>query len=727
MHARIESPALACLGWGESGGRIILAAGCLGAAAMATQLVMMRELWEVLSTNELVIGIVMGAWLMFGGLGAAAGAAVGRKPNSVNGLWLAQCALALMPFGMILAVRAGRGLLFQRGEAIGATGALVFGGAILAPYCLASGYLVARWCSLRSEGAWVRAIYAADTIGGAVGGLLWGIVLARHLTSFQAVAVSSAAQFAWAWLCAGPATRVVSAALAGAVLSVPPLAWGVWDPDAPSTAWRHPGESVVARIPSAYGRIVATEGAGQVTFYVLGRPEVVVGDTQSAEEAAHIAMAQRPAARRVLLLGGVASGVAAEVLKYPEIRDVVGVEQDPALIQGARRLSPRTPVDSRLRVVVDDPRRFVMREPSQFDVVIVVSPDPDTVLLNRLHTVEFLEAVHRRLSPGGVLAYSLAGYADSLSRDLVGMLAIERTTLRAVFARMRLLPAGRVHFLASDGPLYADIAPRLERAGVRPLHLTPGVLGATMTQERLSALERASLQPGRLNTDFNPVLCRRALSRWAGRFDGAPGWLMGAALAAVLGLAVVRTSIPCRVLYVAGFSASVLELVLLMGFQMLFGTLYRQVGVAMGIFMVAMAVGGWFGAGRLGPGAACGGAAMVAVLAALTPALLKAAGCMAGTPSLAWGGWLLIMVGTAAVAWAVGSLFAVASAQANSEGGGGRLVSADLFGASIGAWLASAWLVPSMGTATVCALVVAANGLVALTSLRGRARVVISQ
>lgn len=726
MHLATEIQAADIPGGGGSGGRIVVAAGCLGVAAMATQLVMIRELWEVLCANELVIGIVMGSWLLFGGLGAAFGGGSRGRAAEGKGLWLIQCLLAVVPFVMILAVRGGGVLLFQRGEAIGATGALLFGSVVLAPYCLLFGFLVGRWCAQSGTGAWVRSIYVADTVGGAVGGMLFALVLSHHLTSFQAIAVVSGIQFAWAWLAAGTATRAVATVLAGATLAVSPLVWGEWDPDAPSTAWRHPGERMVARIQSAYGRIVATEGAGQVTFYVLGVPEVTVGDSQAAEEAAHFALAQRPDARRILLLGGVAAGVAGEVLKYRSVREVVGVEQDPALVAAARRFSPQAWTDPRLKVVVDDPRRYATRDATRHDVVIVVSPDPDTVQLNRLHTVEFFRALRGRLSPGGVLAFAMGGYADSLSPDLTAMVATERASLSAVFTNVVLLPAGRIQFAASDGPLHTDIADRIERAGVRPLHLTRGVLEATVTPERIGGLERASLHPARPDTDFNPLLIRRVLGRWAGRFDGAPWWLAGVALAVGLGMTVVRTSAARRVLYVGGFSASVLELVILIGFQALFGTLYRQVGVVMGVFMIAMAAGAWFGPGRWGPQTPAAGAAVVAVLATAMPGLLKAAGWMAGSPAFGWGGWVLIMGATAAVAWAVGALFAIASVFRDESGRGGRLVSADLLGASLGAWLASAWLVPAMGVVAVCALVAAANCLVALTSLRGRARVPIS-
>ena len=48
-----------------------------------------------------------------------------------------------------------------------------------------------------------------------------------------------------------------------------------------------------------------------------------------------------------------------------------------------------------------------------------------------------------------------------------------------------------------------------------------------------------------------------------------------------------------RVVFASGFAASALEVVLLLGYQALYGSLYRQVGLVVTVFMAGLAVGAW--------------------------------------------------------------------------------------------------------------------------------------
>ena len=51
--------------------RLVLAAvGALGVSCVMTQLALMRELLGVLAGNEMVLGVVLGLWLLLMGLGA---------------------------------------------------------------------------------------------------------------------------------------------------------------------------------------------------------------------------------------------------------------------------------------------------------------------------------------------------------------------------------------------------------------------------------------------------------------------------------------------------------------------------------------------------------------------------------------------------------------------------------------------------------------------------------
>ena len=46
------------------------------------------------------------------------------------------------------------------------------------------------------------------------------------------------------------------------------------------------------------------------------------------------------------------------------------------------------------------------------------------------------------------------------------LLAVAHRTLKAVFAHALIVPGGKVYFLGSDGELTANIASRMEKAGV---------------------------------------------------------------------------------------------------------------------------------------------------------------------------------------------------------------------------------------------------------------------
>ena len=101
---------------------------------------------------------------------------------------------------------------------------------------------------------------------------------------------------------------------AAAVILVALLGWG--QIDARSTAAQFPGQQVLFRGNSPYGKLAVTQSAGQLNLYQNGVPVASTQDIGEAEETAHYALAQRPGAARVLLVAGGISGAAREILKH---------------------------------------------------------------------------------------------------------------------------------------------------------------------------------------------------------------------------------------------------------------------------------------------------------------------------------------------------------------------------------------------------------------------------
>ncbi len=121
----------------------------------------------------------------------------------------------------------------------------------------------------------------------------------------------------------------------------------------------------------------------------------------------HIAIALAPEANRTLAIGLGGGTVVKRMWRdYPDMR-IDAVEVDAEVVGIARRFFA-LPDDPRIRVVVDDGRRFLEAPGGVYDIVIVDAFDDDRVPLP-LTTEEFLRATRARMSEGGVIVYNAIG------------------------------------------------------------------------------------------------------------------------------------------------------------------------------------------------------------------------------------------------------------------------------------------------------------------------------
>jgi spermidine synthase len=448
----------------------------------------------------------------------------------------------------------------------------------------------------------------------------------------------------------------------------------------------------------------------------------------------------------VLLIGGGVAGAAREIRRASPDTTVTYVELDPALLAAGRRLLPHNLDDPGIRIVTDDGRRFVRRTVIRFDLVIVDLPDPSTSQLNRFYTEEFIREVRRVLAPGGVLSFGLGRYENYVSPELARLLASAHRTLTQVFPEVLMIPGGRVFFLSSDQSLDLDIAGRLERRGIHAQLVNRHYLDATLAPDRLADLDRAVARPAAINTDFNPALYYYHLRHWLSQFTVRTG-LLGGILLVLLAAYLLRLRAVPRLLFASGFAASGLEIVLLLGYQILYGSVYRQVGLVVTVFMAGLAVGAWWAGRRMAgvqmaqarpalrrpearpkadsapptvalpppspstialrllPRLALG----IAVLGAALPWLLRLPDRLGSGPGVA--GQVLILLLTLGLAVLVGAQFPLAGAADSGESAAAaaRLFSADLVGAALGALLVSALLIPLIGVTAVCLLTAGLN------------------
>jgi len=738
-----------------------------------TQLALMRELLAAFSGNEMVLGVVLGLWLLLMGIGAwLGGLAAGlRRPTALLAVLL--LGTAIVPPVQVFLARALRNVVFVRGADVGLTQTLGAAFVLLLPYCLAAGCALSLGCAILSRKQGVLGAgrgYVADSAGSLAGGLLFSLVLVRswdHIAILLwpallnlAAAAALARKLRW------PAAGLALGLLAAVVFL---------DPDGLSTRLEYRPQHLLEQANSPYGKLVVVQAAGQLDFIENGVPLISTRDDQHLEETVHYALAQRPDARRVLLVSGGISGTAREILKYPLAR-VDYVELDPLILELGKRRLPENLADPRIHTFNTDGRLFIKRDAARlaeqavaarrvggaksrddagYDIIILDLPAPATVQLNRFFTVEFLGEAKQALAPQGVVSFSLGQYENYVSRDLARLLASAQKTVSACFKNTLVLPGGRVFFLASDGPLFPDVASRLERRGIRTRLVNRHYLDAMLAPDRMADVARAVAEPAALNQDFSPVLYFYHLRHWMSQFNLRFGPLQAVLLLA-LGFYLVRLRRGAYVLFASGFAASALELVLLLGFQVLCGSVYHQVGLIVTVFMLGLAAGAWQSSraswlprippppqgqgrgeaegttqGQSSPQAPpsrvkprparclCLLAAAIAAYALGLPLVLPGLGRLGGTALALLAIKTAIAVLTFLLAALVGAQFPLANQlEAALPAGLSRLYTADFVGASLGALLACALLIPLLGIPGVCGLIAALNALAAAAMWR---------
>jgi len=728
-----------------------------GLLATAAQALLLRELVVDAAGDEAAIGVGLAAWLA--GIAIGAAAARRRDPSrapSDAGRWLAL--LAALPPLAILGGRLLRGALApDPGELPGLGSSIFLSLATLLPTGAAVGGAFTALASSASR-VWraaegVTRVYVVESLGSLAGGLL--VTALASALPLRLSAALSAAAVALVLASAGQAPRSRPAlALAGALCAAVavfavPLDGATQRVRFAGTA---PGVPLRAAFDTPYQH-VAIGGDDVRHVYASGQYVASFPDPYAAESLGSLAVVLAPRTERVLLFGEVERGILPVLLRHGAA-SVTVVEPDARALAG---LAPWLPAedraalaDGRVRVVSDDPRRFVSRATAEpFDLVLLLGAEPDTLLRARLATVEFFRLLAARLEPDGALVMGLRTAPAVASGETASLAGTLVRTLREALPVVRVTPGPDALVVAGWSAAAVTLDPsvlsaRWRARALRSPSFDPALFPALLPPDRVRTEEEAIFRAAAAapaSRDDRPVSFLHALALRHGEAPGPWGRLVAAAshvpprplvaLAVLPSLVLVALAAGARetaararraaahAVAVSGAAGMGWSLLLLFAFQTHAGALHGQLGALVAVFMLGLAVGGTL-APRALLGASAGLAAARRALglclavafafsAALPITLEAAARASQGSSAaalLAYGG-LLLTAGAA-----TGSVFPVAVAvrlAAGEDAGeaAGRVETADHVGAAVAALAGALLFVPLLGMART-ALVLAA-------------------
>jgi spermidine synthase len=544
---------------------------------------------------------------------------------------LALLAVALP--GLIFLVRGARQVFGIEVGELATIGKMVFVCLTMpALFCLGAGALFGLcWAYRRgadddTSAARPLAIYMGEALGAAAGGVVFYFVFLRLATAFATATVVALLLLGVSGWILWTGNHRTSLSRPGhllwslatvAVLVVAVLGGRL---EGLSRRWQW-GEQLATARDTPFHNVAILKQPGQVSVFTNGLWLFTLPDPTTSELAVHIALLEHPKPRRLLFLGGGLGGHLEEALKHPSIETVDYVEQDPELIslsEGFLTSTVRASLhDPRVRTYSEDAGTYLRRHAGEYDVVLMSVGDPINAQMNRFFTEELFARIAERLLPGGIFTFSVPGGGDMVGSAHARLLSSMHRTLRRVFQEVAVIPGERARFLAArePSPLTLDPAVLTDRLQERELdlvYLRADTLQDAFNPFRLAYLDSllAELPDSPINRQFSPVCYFHGLMLWASqwhpdleRIIGAVSAWNRAHLFGGLGVAGVlvtllfwlgrpryRVAVGASVL-VQGASGMVLQVVLILSFQILEGFAYLQLALIIAFFMAGLAAG----------------------------------------------------------------------------------------------------------------------------------------
>jgi len=790
----------------------LLAVLMLGTVCQIGQVLLLRELLMVFHGNELSIGLILAAWLVWVGTGSRLGAVLVERTNRPIFLLVLSVAGVLLTLpATILLIRGLRGFFdVIPGAYLSLIDMTISCFLLMAPTCLLLGaqfVLLSRvWReSDRAEDTSSAAkTYVGEAAGSVIGGILFTFLMVHYVNSVQSAVIAAMLMLAaillmtWKLKIGGRRLSVrFHLALLGllvfAAVAFPFLEHV--DNWAYRLQWRYfmPQYQLIETHQSKHGTISVVQREDQYSFFQSGHlifttagPETITPglEEQEAVTFAHFSMVQHEKPERVLLIGGGLRGTLSEIIKHPVAR-IDYIELDEVLTKVAQQYVSRETLealtDSRVRLIHTDGRLFVKLVEEKYDMIIVDVPDPATAVLNRFYTKEFFHEAEALLNPDGVFVIGVTSTPDLRSTAIANRNATIYHTLDSVFSRV--LPAGErfMFYFATNafGQVSVDVPTLQERyrqrnieadgfshhhyhvllpesqlqrvnwivrnhgrssdahlEGPGPVPAFPGTVAEQESAEKqLPPVEQRYF----INSDFKPIgyyytlmfwddLARtghRETFKWLLHVES--WWILPLVcipLLSVLGLRIAARRSGKRpdtlfavliTVFTTGLSTMALQVALLFSFQSIYGFVYEMVGLIVAMFMGGLALGTFFThryvTNKANLRTLAGVQLLIALVASLIAFVLPGAAAVQ-SPAIVF---LLFSTLTFVAGVINGVDFPLAAAcymalSQRAEKSTGTVYGVELFGACVGAALASAVVTPMLGIIACCLFAGIANG-----------------
>ncbi len=543
----------------------------LGLTSLAAQVVLIQEFLGIVSGNEFTVSVFFTLWMLF----TAAGAWVHSlfKPRK-NGSTTLYVILSVLPVGVLFSMQYFKNILFEPGISLNPWQIIWYSGIHIFPFCFVSGYLFVAFSgefSKSNETNEMAYPLAVESIGSMVGLLVFALVLPYFLNPLAIFTVLFTVNGFYISL-----NRITIFQKIVFLIGFAGIALIIYLLPLQQLSFKslYPHQRLEFYQPSPHGNLMLTSMNGQKNLYENEQLLYYSNNETDREETVHFAMAQRPRAKNVLLVSGGLNGMLAEIEKYsPASIDYLEINK--IAIEKLRNEIPgiHHPLAN---IISNDPISYLQQSKKKYNLIVMATPDPANMKLNRFYTFEFVEKIKKSLTPDGVCIFHLCifpGYLEKTDIELVSGLF---NSLSKHFKNVKLIPTEKIYFLASDKTLSIHICDTLTKYKIQTSFINSAYYDTNLVNQKTNQILENIVNIKPINSNLYPLSYGLYLEKWFHQNNFSPLWFIIPSILLFLASIYIIISSPRSLapMFSMGFSTSAMQIVLL--FQTIQWIFYYQ-------------------------------------------------------------------------------------------------------------------------------------------------------
>ena len=557
----------------------------LGGSSVIAQLLLFREIYSVIFSNELIFGVMLSLWLMLCGLGTYIGNTVGIKNNN-RILRLLHILLALFPIMSIFGIRFSRAYLFESGIMLSLPEITIFSLFWLAPICIVSGMALVQYSVKIGGNSKISLVYLLDLIGAGIGGILFYFLFILIFDSIDALYLILFVNIISALLLSKNNNK--NKLILFGILTIVSISVFILNQSGLSHQILFSEQNIEVVEDTPYGRLVITKTEEQYNFFENSSLLFSTNAMMENEEAIHFSLLQLDSVNSVLLISGGIAGKTNEILKYkPKVIDYTELNSN---IFKYQKFSHSDMNSDSIFIYEIDGRKFVKNSEKKYDAILINVPSPSNAQLNRYYTIEFFQQAKRIMKNNSILSINLPATVNYVSSEENNIHSVIYNTLKKVFKNVLIIPGIKNYFLASDKQLSFDILKNIEYRNIDNQYVNSYYYDIMSVESRADYIICNIDTNAVINRDFQPTAYYNHIKYWLSYFGGIDIIILILFLFPIV-IYAFRANPVNFGLFAGGFTISSVEFVLIISFQIIYGCAYEFIAIIFSVFMFGLAFG----------------------------------------------------------------------------------------------------------------------------------------